>query len=153
MEEKELPFRLNNLQPGIKNIIIEAKSNNIKVTDIIMIQVTDKPNINIANIDYPKITSYYANFNMSLSLKSETEVKEVKIKINKQEVLTIPSMKDTRHFIILTSGKDLYGNDEIRIDIEYKDSQDNTYKETYNYPIEITNAPWYMKIMKFLGIL
>ncbi len=150
-EEKEVAFDLE-FKPGISTLEVSAQYENEKSSDIIDVNLLENPGLRISDIEYPEVVSYNEDFDISLNLLTEAPVKEVNININGQNVIYVESMEISKKGVIHAKGKDFYKDNKIIIQTSYKDVNDQSYESNAEYFIQVTNAPWYIKILRFLGL-
>ncbi len=149
-ESKKLSFDFDNLSKGLNNIIIKSNSNNIETTDIIQLNILDSPELKIYDINYKNIINYNDNFEIKLDLTSKVPVKNVVLYMNDNPI-NLGDIENSKKLNIETNGKNL--KNILKIKINYKDDNDKDYIFEEDYPIEIINIPWYIKLFRTIGIL
>ena len=151
-EEKQLDFLIK-LELGAQSFVVNAKIDNIIASDVHNIEILENPGLEISNTVYPINVGYSDNFNFIIILTSKVPVKDVQININNNPVMKLDSVTETRQIIISTGGRDLYNSDgRIKITLDYKDLNDKEYTVNSDYPLNIINVPWYVKLFSFFGL-
>jgi hypothetical protein len=151
-EIQKINFNLN-LSTGLHNILIEANDNQVKTSDIVTINVLSNPGLEILNIEYPELVTYNEAFNISMTLATESIVKNTEIKINNKKVVEAPEINKLQRILISTKGKDVYGKENLTVDILYEDLNGIDYKVKYSYPINIARVPWYIRLLNSMGLI
>ena len=149
-EEKEIIFT-DYLEKGIQNLKIEAKNKEVKINDILNIEVLENPGLEISNIAYEERAEYNKEEEIKVILSTKEQVKEIKIKINNKEITKLESLEQTKQMIFSTTTDEIYKHGQkISLEIEYKDKNNKEYTLKKEYPIEITEVPWYIKVLNKL---
>ncbi len=152
-EEKDIELSINNLKLGKQSITIEANNENVKVSDILPIEIIENPGVKILSANYPESLKYQDNFDIKLSLSTRIPIQNVKVIINGKEVAQIQKILSTQQIVISSSGKNFLDKKEIKIGLNFEDGNNQTYKSESSYPISVTNIPWYIKILHFLNLI
>lgn len=151
-EQMDINFKLN-LERGVHNIDFTASHYGTRSSDIVSVNILDTPNLKIASTSYPEEVDYNQDFNITLSLIVEVPVKDVKIRINNRNVISLPELDISKTAIIMTKGKEFLNTNEIKVEIEFKDANNKVYNLKSGYPIRVTRVPWYVKILNLLDLI
>ncbi|MBS3167658.1 transglutaminase domain-containing protein [Candidatus Woesearchaeota archaeon] len=152
-EEKNLNFSIN-LDVGEHILKATARSKDINVQEILKFMILNDPGLMIESVNYPESVNYDENFNLDMIITSKVPVNDLVLEINGQKVLQQPSSNTISRITIPAQGLNLYrkDNDSFEVKISYKDINGKEYVFLEDYPINITNVPWYIKILGLFGI-
>ncbi len=150
-QEETLTYSVDIQDKGIQTIEIKTKSGNTEATDIVRTEVLESPDLKITSINYPPITDYKQEFDIEMTIAAKSPVKDIKIQIENKEAVNINNLVSSGKIIIKTQAKNYYKTKKIPIKIEFKDKNDKIYEIEKEYNVEITNAPWYARLLNWLG--
>tara|TARA_Y100000310_G_C20700825_1_gene829719 strand:+ start:4283 stop:6205 length:1923 start_codon:yes stop_codon:yes gene_type:complete len=145
-EEKVVKFTVipDNL-PEERKVI--AKVNDIELIKPISFNVFEEANLRITNVDIPETANYKDKIDIILMLDSPTEVENINIKINNREALTLKNLKGPESATISVPASHVLKG--VSIEVNYDDGRGNSYSTEQEANIEITNVPFYAKILSF----
>ncbi len=118
------------------------------------LNIRDTPRISIDEISYPKEVKYDDKFKVEIKLKKESisNPKNVKIYFKRSEKFNISDMEKNHRLVIEMKGKDLMeGDNDINIEILYKDEKGKNYNATDRINISLTNLNPIQKFMLWLN--
>ncbi len=127
-----------------KELLIELDNENVAKNVFFDLNILKDPNLTITSIDYPENVDYSGDYKISFVLNSDSEIKDVVIKLGDDKVFDIPSLKDSNDFSIDFKGDKFY-NKEQDLSISYKDLNDNPYSINQEININVNNIPFYVK--------
>ena len=111
-----------------------------------------KEGLQLELLNKPSSLNYKEDFELKLFLTTEKTIENIQITINEKTINGIPKLEHAREIIINSQGKDFFSKQEINIEISYQEQgEQKQLQETID--LEITNAPWYTKLLKALKLL
>lgn len=128
--EKELPINARN-QKVNKNLFLDM--NIIKL-----------PNLTIKNLNYPKKVNYNDYYKINYILSPDSEAKNVKIKLGKNEIFYFNSFKGNEEISIEFIGKSFYKK-ELDLLIDYQDQNNKSYSLKQKMDIQVERVPVYIE--------
>ena len=133
-------------------MVVNAKNNNINVNNYLHLKVYDQPNIKITSIEYQENLLYNEDFELSFVLTSDVKVKNLKLKITGQQSLVIEELKGSKDIIVSLNSKHFI-NRPITVDLEYEDEFNRPYSQKYQYSVNISNVPWYARLLALFRLI
>jgi len=149
-DEKELKFDLVNLTPLREKLVFSAKNNEVNVNNYVSVSVLESPDLRVNNFNPPVMLAYNENIVFELSLASKAPVKNLDIEMNGNDIYEIKNLDKAQNIKIDVSGSDFSSKDKIVFNFEYYDENGHKYTKQDEYPIQITNKPWYAKMVKWI---
>jgi hypothetical protein len=102
------------------------------------------PNLTIKSLNYPQKASYNKDYEMSFTLNSDSEAKNVLVKLGNNQVFNLDLFKGVNDFNINFKGKSFY-NKKLNLEINYKDMNNKTYSLSQPIEIQVENIPFYIE--------
>ena len=143
-QKKDLLFE--NGEPQI-SLIVSAQNEVVDVYSFMNILVLDKPDLEISSFEFKDNVDYDEEFDISFVLSSEAEIKNLMIKLDDLEPISIKKNKKSLPISIKAKGK--YFLDEVDMILTYDDEYGNSFSLEESRGIIITNVPWYSSIIRF----
>lgn len=143
---------------GMKTLVFKATNELIEKSYYTIIEVQDKPLIEIANLSFPESMNYEDSSAIRLlaKKKSNTFPRNVHIIIEHElinEDWNVPSFDHDYDFTVLLKGESLKLNkNDFKIIITYEDEQGKQYNLEKELSIQLNNPTLFQKIMIWLNI-
>jgi hypothetical protein len=143
---------------GMKTLVFKAENELIKKSYYAIIEVQDKPLIEIANLSFPESMDYEDSSAIRLlaKKKSNTSPRNVHVIIEHElinEDWNVPSFDHNYEFTVLLKGENLKLNkNDFKIIITYEDEQGKQYSLEKELSIQLNNPTLFQKIMIWLNI-
>ena len=144
-QEKEVDFILNEIKEN--RVLINAKNSNLDLNNVVVLKVFNEPDLKIINLGVPEEVGYKENFELILDLNSEVIIKDLNVKLN-NHLINIDEFQNSKKIEIQVAGKD-FTNGKIEINLNYKDENGNSYMQKKEFPINVTNIPFFARIIVF----
>ena len=151
-QDVDLTFNLPLTNKSSSTLVVNAKNNNINVNNYLHLKVYDQPNIKITSIEYQENLLYNEDFELSFVLTSDVKVKNLKLKITGQQSLVIEELKGSKDIIVSLNSKHFI-NRPITVDLEYEDEFNRPYSQKYQYSVNISNVPWYARLLALFRLI
>lgn len=135
-----------------KELKISIGNDEVSKTLFLDLNVLKTPNIAIKNLRYPEIVDYNNEYKINFNLNSDSEAKNVLIKLGDKELFNIEALKGENDFIVEVKGRDFY-NKELDLSVEYKDKNNKLYSLKNPIDIEVENIPFYIKYSLLIAII
>jgi hypothetical protein len=143
---------------GMKTLVFKAGNELIEKSYYTIIEVQDKPLIEITNLSFPESMNYEGSSAIKLlaKKKSNTSPRNVHIIIEHElinEDWNVPSFDHDYDFTVLLKGESLKLNkNDFKIIITYEDEQGKQYNLEKKLSIQLNNPTLFQKIMIWLNI-
>jgi len=144
---------------GVKTFVFRVKNELVEKSYYSVIEVQDKPLLEILNLSFPHSISYdeLSEIRFLVKKKSNTKPRNVKI-ILKHELMEehweIPLLEHDYQFRVILRGEDLnLDNNDFKIIITYEDEHSTEYKTLKEFSISLNNPTLLQRIMMWLNIL
>ena len=145
-EKKSITFKLNAADVPT-NKILSVESQDLILNKYIPLNIYS-PEIKITDINTQSVLDYTESTEISFAITAETELKNINLNINNQNILFLEKLEGVESIKLSTSGKSLLSG--VNIEITYEDGYGNKYTTKKIKEIEIVNAPIYAVIIDFL---
>jgi len=143
-QEKTLTFTSNIKES--KELTITSKNDLLDLSSFVNIKVLESPDVLVTFKDVPSSTEYNKYFDLNFILSTTVPIKNIKVSINDIEYSQILYSEGSQKVITTVNSK-RFVNDPIKLKLEYQDENDHSYITEKTLPIEITNVPWYIKLI------
>ncbi|MBD3163763.1 hypothetical protein GF323_01025 [Candidatus Woesearchaeota archaeon] len=134
-QEKAVEFDIREESAGRKEKLVKAIAEDAFESTIVEYNVLDRPNISIANIDYPREVQYGERYKIIIILDKESysDAENLELTLDHEgyeQSWNIEKLRESRRFIVDMSGSDLLkGENSILVDVYYEDMLENKYNE------------------------
>ncbi len=145
-KEKELELKLPLLKEGVNNVVVNAEFDGNLIKNNLAIDVLSNPDLVISDVFYEKEVRYGSDIKLSLILGVKAPVKDASMTINNKESLKLGDIKNSKKASLVIKSKDVYTKGALLVEIKFKDLNNKEYIIKKEYPVKITNVPWYTKI-------
>jgi len=142
---EEKPFDINlNLKNFSRELFINANNNEISKSLFFDLNILKDSDLKIKKLDYPENVEYDKDYKIKFSLFSESEIKNIIIKLGKDVVFDINNLKGSQDFDINFKGKNFYKKD-LDLTIDYKDLNNKQYSLKQDMKINVVGIPFYIR--------
>ncbi len=141
---------LNNVGDNSINVVLQ--NDNIYLRNFIKINIFENGPIILKVLDYPEDIDYNTIFSLRLELKSYLDINSANIKIDNYHTKEINNIRDPKIIEFSVKSND-YIKKPLKISIEYKDQDGKTFLIDKELKINVTNIPWYIKLLSFFRII
>ena len=148
-QEKEVTFSLPLVNKQTQQLIITAKNPDIDIQNTLPLQVFPEPDLRVTFLNIPKQISYDEEYAINFVLNTQVLLKDVKV-IIANAVYEQPQLQGSQNIEAKIRAKDFYKK-PLKITITYADENSKPYSLEKTLSIEITHAPWYAKILRFVS--
>jgi len=144
---------------GVKTLVFRVENELVEKSYYTIIDVQDKPLLEIANLSYPKSMSYedLSEVQFFVKKKSNTNPQTVNIRLEHElmeEEWDVPDLERDYKFIVVLKGKYLTLNqNDFKITVTYNDAKGNIYKVKDEFSIKLKDPTILQKIMIWFNIL
>jgi len=144
---------------GIKTMVFSASNELVEKSYYIIIDVQDKPLIEITNLTSPESMSYEDSSEISFFVKkkSNTNPRNVKVRVEHEfvrEYWSVPELEMDYNFKVLLKGDNLNLNkNNFNIIITYEDAEGKQYSLSQEFYINLNNPTLWQKINIWLRVL
>jgi len=144
---------------GVKTLVFRVENELVEKSYYTIIEVQDKPLLEIINLSFPKSISYdeLSEIKFFVKKKSNTKPRNVKISLKHkfiEEHWDVPSLDRDYQFTVLLRGEYLnLDKNDFKIIINYEDEQGREYKTQEEFSISLNNPTLPQRIMIWLNIL
>lgn len=152
-EEKNIKFKIKNLSLGQQNVNIKAKNKQISRYVPVILNVLDKPNLEIEIINTPEEINIEDSFNIEFKTKktsvSNPKQVEVIIRYNqKSQTWYIDDLEQDQTFILNGNPFDLYDSENnIILETSFYDEQGNKYSAEKTLKITLEPLTFKQKVL------
>jgi len=152
-QEKKFDFSVEELEEGKRELALNLRNKDVSKAEYLEVDVLDKPEIIIKDIEAPKEVSYESNFKIGFLLSKESRSNPQNVEIilyqnNFEKSFSVKELFDDRKLIINLLGKDLRkGTNEFSININYEDKNGKNYEATENFIVELANVTLIQNIL------
>lgn len=151
-QDEELDFLVKNDVIGKQEAMIKAENKDISKAVYVKYTLMDIPKIEISKLEYPEETLFDDIYNISFVLdkKSKFNPKNVRITLNQNGFMKkweLNQLGNDREFIVNLNGNELSSKrNRFKITIDYKDNNENEYKEEKEFYINLVNITFTQRI-------
>ena len=156
-EKKEFLFKVDNPEKGSGSYLVSVKNKDLQreleAFDVVTTDVIDDPGVDITSVDYNINPDYNDDMKLEMLISLKLPVNDLRIYINDAKVFTTDKLERSRGLVISAKGKSFAGDNELDIEINFKDKNGKEYAKKKTYPIEVKNVPLYIKFLSLLHII
>jgi len=152
-ESAELVFDLPLEEIGLNRFEIVAKYKQQKIKEYETVLVLKNPGISFSSVKVPAEVNYRDTFNVSFLASVKAPINNIKLTVNKEQLLELEEIQDSKKFLIKFKAKDLIDTNQIRFVIQYKDENGKLYTTVKEYEVKIKEIPWYVKLFLWIGLV
>jgi transglutaminase-like putative cysteine protease len=147
-EEIEEIWRINLSEQKVPKAKVTVESGGLLQAEYVSLRIVWNPKLKIDKI-IPTKFDYKKKENITIHLKAEAKAKDVSIRLKKVATISMDSLEGTKVVTAEFNPKRIRKG-KIKADIRYKDELGKEYIASKTFDIEITNIPWYMKIINYI---
>lgn len=147
-ETKSFSFSIKNLPVSTTKLKFSAKNDELEINDYVGLNVLNTPELEVMNFEPPITLDYNEAKNLEFTLSAKAPIKNLVIKLNGNEIYQFEEFVSPQNIIISSSGKEFAVDDEIKLYFGFYDENKKFYSKTDNYPIQINNSPFYIRMIK-----
>ncbi|MFH1506685.1 MAG: transglutaminase-like domain-containing protein [archaeon] len=142
---------------GVKNLAFKAENKEFIKTTYILVNVMDKPTLNITNVTYPEELGFGELGTLSFTLHRESAFPPDKAVVTVthdlfEKVWVIDNIKKDNLFNLEFQGKNLKYKDNIfNIRVEYEDRQGNLYHDEETVEVNVVTDSFWQQILLLLN--
>jgi len=129
------------LSVGTKELAVSAENQDLAKFSFIDLEVVPEPNLKITGLDYSRDVNYKDTYKITFDLNSESEIKDVIIKINNEEIFNLENFNGKDQFVIPFEGNFFYRDNNPNIKIEYKNKNNQQYVLEEPLSINVIKIP------------
>jgi len=126
------------------SVWVTAENNLFFKKEFLDIKINKIPSIEISDFDIGFI-DYYDDRFVNLVLVSNVNVKDLDVMVNGYELSFIKELNGRGSFDVLVKGKRVY--DGANVEIKFKDEFGNRYSTSKRFNVEVSNIPWYLRMI------
>lgn len=155
-EEKNIKFKIKNLNVGQQNVNIKAKNKQIAMYVPVTLKILDRPKIKIEVLSAPEKISIEDTFKVEFKVKKDSvsNPKNIEVVIRyheKSETWHIDELENEQTFILNGNEYDLYEpKNNIIIEATFYDQEENEYREEKTVVIDLEPLTKKQKILLLL---
>jgi transglutaminase-like putative cysteine protease len=144
---------------GVKTVVFRAENELIEKSSYVIIELQDKPLLELINLSYPPSLSYtdWSHIKFFLRRKSYTNPRNVMIRLEHElleEEWSIAKLEQDYDFTVILRGDNLkLGKNEFKIMVTYEDEEGRSYKLEEKLSISLNTPTFSQKIMVWLNVL
>lgn len=135
-----------------KEYFIIAENEDITKYYYININIVDSPNLRTEDLVYNNEINFRDIGQIKFNLNSDAECYDVIIRLGKREIFSINKFDGSDFFLIPFKGGFFYGKNK-NLNMEYKDNNGKKYFVEEELNINVVEAPFYIKILNFIGLI
>lgn len=125
-----------------KELLIKINNDEVNKNLFVDLNILKYPGLNIKNLSYPKIVDYNNFYNLTFDMNSNSEIKNVIIKIGNDELFNLKAFKGKNEFNVNFKGKNF--NKKLNLTINYEDLNGKKYELQQPIELKVENAPSYL---------
>ncbi|MBR9699137.1 transglutaminase domain-containing protein [Candidatus Woesearchaeota archaeon] len=156
-QEKKVSFTLPGNEPGKREAVMMIRSDEVLGTQRISYRVLEKPSVEIVEIQHPVTIGYKDEYVLEFVLKKDSYGNAYDIEIildhdDYQRTWNIEELVGNRQIVVDMKGKDLKaGENDLRIIVNYKDKDGNSYSENTQTMIELTGLSTMERVLVWIN--
>ena len=125
-----------------KELLIKINNDDVNKNLFVDLNILKDPGLNIKNLSYPKIVDYNNFYNLTFNMNSNSEIKNVRIKIGSDKLFNLKAFKGENEFNVNFKGKNF--NKKLNLTISYEDLNGKKYELQQPIELKVENAPSYL---------
>jgi transglutaminase-like putative cysteine protease len=151
-EQASFTFNKGFQTMGVKILVFKAENDLIEKAYFAVIEIQDRPLLEIADLDYPKTISFsdYSEISFWVKKKSNSRPKNVEVKIEHKmikEEWSVPLIESDYNFKVKIRGSNFnLDKNDFKITVTYEDEQNNQYKLEENFAITLNKPTFFQRI-------
>ncbi|MBI2110447.1 transglutaminase domain-containing protein [Candidatus Woesearchaeota archaeon] len=142
--EKEISFDLPLAGQKTKQLIITAKNDEVDVSAYAPLRIFSEPDVRITFLNPPEQLAYDEEYKLNFVINSQVTVKDINLQINRARY-ELKEFQGSQNVEAKIKAK-AFISKPLKITMDYKDENGNTYTLEKTLPIEVIHIPWYGKI-------
>lgn len=155
-ENKIVQFSLDSSSwaVGRDNFRITAEALGESCQDVVSLDVRAPLILSVSGVSYPKIVGYGEGFQMifDISILEDYVVSDVEVWLSNEKKLDIGTVSSTQRIVLKgLKGKQFVSDKKINLVIKYN-KDGNEMEFVQSYPIGIKSIPWYVHLLRWLGV-